>query len=228
MDLRRASRPANCPRTSRTLRSLRAMRAIVALLLALMAATFSADATAHPAGVRLTPTTFSWSGGRLFGNLSVQSALAKLKSLTTGAPVVIATRVYLFQTGSGAPDALAVQRCKVTYSAWDEFFRIELTRGGPTGVSRTLAVSEAGVARVCGGVESLALAQRAALAPGQHYFAAVVVDVAPVPAFDVALQAWVTGPVTPGTPLFALYDALLVTPPPASVTARFVTTDFVP
>lgn len=203
-------------------------RALVAATLALVPSIIVVDAAAHPPTVHIEPTKFSWSPGWLRADLSFHGALGRSKALTSGAPVVIATRIYVFRVGSSTPETLAVQRCTVTWNAWDEVYQVQMTMGGPTPVTTRIAASERSLARLCAQADALPIVARSTLTAGDHYFAAIVVDIEPAPALDTALQAWVSGPITAASPLYVGYDALLVRPAVASVASRFVTSEFVP
>ena len=134
--------------------------------------------------------------------------------LSSGLPMVIAMRAYLFAEGVEAPVALAVRSCRVVYDLWDEVYRIRLS--GPGGERDSAAVSTEGVLRQCAEARDLALASRSALRPGTSYFLGVIVDVNPIsPEMLDQMRRWVSRPagstnLTPSDALFGSFVGLFV------------------
>ena len=140
---------------------------------------------------------------------------ATTAKLTSGLPVVIAMRSYVFEESGSGPIALSARTCRVVFDLWDEVFRIQLTQLG--GSTSTIAVNVEGVMRNCTDMRNLPVAENSALRPELRYFAAVLVEVNPVSAEMLEkISRWVTRPsgttsISPGDDLFGSFVGLFLT-----------------
>jgi hypothetical protein len=132
------------------------------------------------------------------------------QKLTSGFPVVLATRVYLLREGEVNALGLSVRTCKVTYDLWEEVYRIHISFGG---VERDLAVlNYEGVVRQCLEYADATLFPSSQLRPGA--FLGVIAEVNPMSKdLQKELRAWVARPagatgIAPGDALFGTFVSL--------------------
>ncbi len=170
-----------CARTVRLL-----LRALVLALLALT----TADAGAQPApvaatdrirprshrGKRTTPGT-GISFARASRTATSSPTPTLMKKLSSGLPMVIAMRAYVYREGADTPVALAPRVCRVVYDLWDEVYRVHISE--PERERDQAAVLD-GVLRLCTEARDLPVVRRGLLTAGAEYFLGVVVDVNPV------------------------------------------------
>lgn len=137
-----------------------------------------------------------------------------VERLTSGVPVVIALRAYVFREDDREPVALSVRSCRVVYDLWDEVFRIRVT--GP-GIDRDVAaLNTEGVLRQCAEVKDFPLVDRRALARGRAHFVGVIAEVNPMsPEMLEQMRRWVSRPagstgLAPGDALFGSFVGLFV------------------
>jgi hypothetical protein len=197
-------------------------RAVVVALLALVLALLPAGAGAqqqppqqpsHPAALPPRRANYAWDGDLLRASFSYRDVLASdpvlMKKLSSGLPMTIAMRAYVYKEGEDTPVALAPRVCKVVYDLWDEVFRIHVSE--PERERDQAAVLD-GVLRICTEPQNLPVVRRNLLAPGAAYFLGVVVDVNPVsPEILDQMRTWMTRPTgsTGIGPADALYGNFL-------------------
>ncbi len=220
-------------------RSVRRLAAVAALL---SLVPFAARAQpeppvqpAHPSALTRRQANYAWDGDLLRASFSYRDALADpalVKKLSSGLPMVIAMRAYVFRMGQDAPTALAPRVCRVVYDLWDEVYRVHISEPGR---ERDQAAVLDGVLRLCAEAHDLALARRDRLEAGVPYFLGVVVDVNPVSAEMIdQMRRWMSRPtpsasIGPGDALFGGFVQLFVKQIATSdKTLTFRTQDVVP
>jgi hypothetical protein len=170
----------------------------------------------HPAALALRLANYAWDRDLLRASFSYRDVLADPmlgKKLSSGLPMVIAMRAYVYREGQDAPVALAPRVCRVVYDLWDEVFRVHVSE--PERERDQAAVLD-GVLRLCTEARDLAVARRGLLAAGEPYFLAVVVDVNPVsPEMIDQIGRWMSRPagstgIGPGDALFGSFAQLFV------------------
>jgi hypothetical protein len=195
--------------------------ALVVALVALAPLDARAQATpqqqpAHPAALAQRQANYAWDGDLLRASFSYRDVLsdpASMKKLSSGLPVVIAMRAYVYRQGEDVPVALATRVCRVVYDLWDEVYRVHVSE--PERERDQAAVLD-GVLRLCSEARDLVVARRAALVAGQPYFLGVVVDVNPVSADVVEqMRRWMSRPtgsteIGPADALFGNFVQLFV------------------
>ena len=137
---------------------------------------------AHPAALPHRQANYAWDGELLRASFSYRDVLADpvlMKKLSSGLPMFIAMRAYVYHQGEDVPVALATRVCRVVYDLWDEVFRVRVSEAER---ERDQAAVLDGVLRLCTEARDLPVVRRAALTAGQSYFLGVVVDVNPVSA----------------------------------------------
>jgi hypothetical protein len=190
---------------------------------------------AHPGALAPRQANYAWDRDLLRASFSYRDALsdpALAKKLSSGLPMMIAMRAYVFRQGIDAPLALAPRVCRVVYDLWDEVYRVHISEPGR---ERDQAAVLDGVLRLCAEAHDLAVVRRDRLQPGTPYFLGVVVDVNPVSAEMIEqMRRWMSRPTTtsgigPGDALFGGFVQLFVKQIATSdKTLTFRTQDIVP
>jgi hypothetical protein len=167
----------------------------------------------NPAGLPPRRANYAWDGELLRASFSYRDILAAdpalMKKLSSGLPLVIAMRAYVYREGVDTPVALAPRVCRVVYDLWDEVFRIHVSE--PERERDQAAVLD-GVLRICTEPQNLPVVRRGLLTAGASYFLGVVVDVNPVsPQMLDQMHVWMTRPTgsTGIGPADALYGNFL-------------------
>jgi hypothetical protein len=195
----------------------------------------SGSQPAHPGALPARQANYAWDRDLLRASFSYRDALsdpALLKKLSSGLPMIIAMRAYVFRQGQDAPLALAPRVCRVVYDLWDEVYRVHISEPGR---ERDQAAVLDGVLRLCAEAHDTAVVRRDRLVPGATYFLGVVVDVNPVSAEMIEqMRRWMSRPTTtsgigPGDALFGGFVQLFVKQIATSdKTLTFRTQDVVP
>lgn len=223
------------------------MRARAVLLAMALGASVSAPATlgaqqtapqqqpAHPAALPPRQANYAWDQDLLRASFSyrdVMSDPALLKKMSSGLPMVIAMRAYLFPEGGDTPVVLAARVCRVAYDLWDEVYRIHVSESER---ERDQAAVLDGVLRICTEARDFPIVRRSVLTPGQPYFLGVVVDVNPVSQDMIEqIRRWIARPtgstgIGPTDALFGGFVQLFVRQIATSdKTLTFRTQDVVP
>jgi len=195
---------------------------LVALFVAI-AMVVASDARAqtqlsHPAALASRQANFAWDGDLLRTSFSYRDVLSEpalTKKLSSGLPMVIAMRAYVYREGQDSPVALAPRVCRVVYDLWDEVYRVHVSE--PEHERDQAAVLD-GVLRLCTEARDLPVVRRSLLARGEPYFLAVVVDVNPVsPEIIEQMRRWMSRPagstgIGPPDALFGTFVQLFVSP----------------
>ncbi|HXX69864.1 MAG TPA: DUF4390 domain-containing protein [Polyangiaceae bacterium] len=204
------------------MKGARTIARAIALVLAIVAiAPLDAKAQgqpAHPAALAARQANFAWDRDLLRTSFSYRDVLSDptlLKKLSSGLPMVIAMRAYVYREGQDAPVALAPRVCRVVYDLWDEVYRVHVSE--PERERDQAAVLD-GVLRLCTEARDLPVVRRNLLVPGEPYFLAVVVDVNPVsPEMIDQMRRWMSRPagstgIGPPDALFGTFVQLFVSP----------------
>jgi hypothetical protein len=150
---------------------------------------------AHPGALPPRQANYAWDGDLLRASFSYRDVLADpalTKKLSSGLPMVVAMRAYVYGEGQLAPIALATRVCRVVYDLWDEVYRVHLSE--PERERDQAAVLD-GVVRLCTEARDLPVVRRGLLTPGEPYFLAVIVDVNPVsPEMVEQIRRWMSRP----------------------------------
>jgi hypothetical protein len=171
---------------------------------------------AHPAALPRRQANYAWDGELLRASFSYRDVLADpvlMKKLSSGLPMFIAMRAYVYRQGEDVPVALATRVCRVVYDLWDEVFRVKVSEAER---ERDQAAVLDGVLRLCTEARDLPVVRRAALTAGQPVFLGVVVDVNPVSAEVVEqMRRWMSRPtgsteIGPADALFGNFVQLFV------------------
>lgn len=190
---------------------------------------------AHPGELPARQANYAWDGDLLRASFSYRDVLADpalAKKLSSGLPMIIAMRAYVYREGQLAPIALATRVCRVVYDLWDEVYRVHLSEP-----ERELdrAVVLDGVLRLCSEARDLPVVRRGLLAAGEPYFLGVIVDVNPVsPEMVEQIRRWMSRPtgmtsIGPGTALFGNFVQLFARQIATSdLTLQFRTGDVMP
>jgi hypothetical protein len=169
--------------------------AVVLLLAAPLSALAQQAQLAHPGALAPRQANYAWDRDLLRASFSYRDLLsdpALVKKLSSGLPMVIAMRAYVYREGQDTPVALAPRVCHVAYDLWDEVYRVHLSE--PERERDQAAVLD-GVFRLCTEARDLPVVRRGLLTPGQHYFLAVLVDVNPVsPEMIEQMRRWMSRP----------------------------------
>jgi hypothetical protein len=170
----------------------------------------------HPAALARRQANYAWESDLLRASFSYRDVLsdpAIVEKVSSGLPMVIAMRAYLYREGEDAPIELAARICRVTYDLWDEVYRVHVTEPGR---DRDQAAVLDGVVRLCAEARDLPIARRGLLVSGQAYFLGVVVDVNPVsPEIVDQMRRWMSRPtgsagIGPSDALFGSFVQLFV------------------
>jgi hypothetical protein len=170
---------------------------------------------AHPAALPPRQANYAWDRDLLRASFSYRDILDDelSKKLSSGLPLVIVMRAYLYREGADEPVALAPRVCRVVYDLWDEVYRVHVSE--PERDRDQAAVLD-GVFRLCAEARDLPIVRRSLLAAGQRYFLAVVVDVNPVSQEIVdQMRRWMSRPtgstgIGPSDALFGSFVQLFV------------------
>ena len=170
----------------------------------------------HPASLPPRQANYAWDSDLLRGSFSYKDVLSDpeiIKKLSSGLPMVIAMRAYVYREGQDTPITLAPRVCRVVYDLWDEVYRVHVSE--PERERDQAAVLD-GVFRLCAEARDLPLVRRGLLDSKEAYFLAVVVDVNPVSAEIVdQMRRWMSRPtgsagLGPGDALFGSFVQLFV------------------
>jgi hypothetical protein len=236
----RATRVLN-PRFSRSrgrallLATLVALSSVLAPFGAFAQVQPQAAQLAHPASLPPRQANYAWDVDLLRGSFSYRDVLSDpdlVKKLSSGLPMVIAMRAYVYREGQDTPVALAPRVCRVVYDLWDEVYRIHVSE--PERERDQAAVLD-GVIRICTEARDLPVVRRGLLDAKQAYFLAVVVDVNPVlPEVVDQMRRWMSRPtgntgIGPSDALFGSFAQLFTRQIATSDrTLTFRTQDVVP
>ena len=171
---------------------------------------------AHPGALPQRQANYAWDNDLLRASFSYRDVLdpVLMKKLSSGLPMVVAMRAYVYRQGEDIPIALTTRLCRVVYDLWDEVFRVHVTekeRG-----ERDQAVLLDSALRLCTEARDLPVGRRGLLAAGHAYFLGVVVDVNPVSADVVEqMRRWMSRPtgsteIGPADALFGNFVQLFV------------------
>ncbi len=189
---------------------------LVIVVLALWPPVARAQQPVQPAALAQRQANYAWDKELLRASFSYRDLLsdpALLSKLSSGLPMVIAVRAYVYEEGEDAPLALAPRVCRVVYDLWDEVYRVHLSE--PERERDQAAVFD-GVLRLCGEARDLPVVRRGLLTPGKRYFLGVVVDVNPVSSEMVEqMRRWMSRPtgntgIGPSDALFGSFVQLFV------------------
>ncbi|MGD0678906.1 MAG: DUF4390 domain-containing protein [Polyangiaceae bacterium] len=190
---------------------------------------------AHSVTLHARQANYARDGDLLRASFSYRDVLADAaleKKLSSGLPMVIAMRAYVYREGQDTPVALAPRVCRVVYDLWDEVYRVHLSEPER---ERDQAVVLDGVLRLCTEARDLPLVRRSLLTAGESYFLGVVVDVNPVsPELIEQMRRWMSRPagstgISAGDALFGGFVQLFVRPIATSdKTLTFRTQDVLP
>jgi hypothetical protein len=165
---------------------------------------------AHPAALPPRNANYAWDGDLLRASFSYRDVLgdpALTKKLSSGLPMVIAMRAYVYREGQDTPVALATRVCRVVYDLWDEVYSVHINEPER---EREQAVVLDGVLRLCTQPRDLPVVRRSLLEAKSPYFLAVVVDVNPVSQEIIdQMRRWMSRPT--GSTGIATNDALFGT-----------------
>jgi len=149
----------------------------VALALALLAQTpLRASAQQQPAqpsnpsALPRRQANYAWDRDLLRASFSYRDALSEpalVQKLSSGLPMVVLMRAYVYGGGQDTPVALAPRVCRVVYDLWDEVYRVHVSE--PDRERDQAAVFD-GVLRLCAEARDMPVARRSLLAAGKPYF----------------------------------------------------------
>jgi hypothetical protein len=163
---------------------------------------------AHPAALPQRLANYAWDGDLLRASFSYRDVLtdhpALLKKLSSGLPMVIALRAYVYREGEGEALFLETRICRVVYDLWDDVYRVHVSEPER---ERDQAVVLDGVFRVCTEARDLPIVRRGLLVKGSPYFLSVIVEVNPVsPEMVDQIRRWMSRPT--GSTTISPSDAL--------------------
>jgi hypothetical protein len=174
----------------------------------------------HPASLPPRQANYAWDVDLLRASFSYRDILSDpelVKKLSSGLPMIIVMRAYVYREGADvaldAPVALAPRVCRVVYDLWDEVYRVHVSE--PERERDQAAVLD-GVIRMCTEARDLPVVRRGLLQPRQPYFLGVVVDVNPVSQEIVdQIRRWMSRPtgstgIGPSDALFGSFAQLFV------------------
>jgi hypothetical protein len=174
----------------------------------------------HPAILAPRQANYAWDSDLLRGSFSYRDVLSDpelVKKLSSGLPMVIVMRAYVYREGQNVaqdtPVALAPRVCRVVYDLWDEVYRVHVSE--PERERDQAAVLD-GVFRLCTEARDLPVVRRGLLQAKQAYFLGVVVDVNPVSQEIVdQIHRWMSRPtgstgIGPSDALFGSFAQLFV------------------
>jgi hypothetical protein len=195
--------------------------ALVALApVAALAQVQPAAPIAHPTTLPPRQANYAWDADLLRSSFSYRDVLSDpglVKKLSSGLPMVIVMRAYVYRegqdVGQDTPVALAPRVCRVVYDLWDEVYRVHVSE--PERERDQAAVLD-GVFRLCTEARDLPVVRRGLLQAKQAYFLGVVVDVNPVSQEIVdQIHRWMSRPtgstgIAPSDALFGSFAQLFV------------------
>jgi hypothetical protein len=150
---------------------------------------------AHPGALPLRKANYAWDQDLLRVSFSYRDVLSDpelAKKLSSGLPMVVAMRAYVYREGDVAPVALATRVCRVAYDLWDEVYKVHVSE--PERDREQAAVGD-GIYRLCTEARDLPVVRRSLLLRGGRYFLGVVVDVNPVSTEMVEqMRHWLSRP----------------------------------
>ena len=85
---------------------------------------------AHPGALEPRNANYAWEGDLLRASFSYRDVLADpalVKKLSSGLPMVIAVRAYVYREGEGDALFLQTRVCRVVYDLWDEVYRVHVS-----------------------------------------------------------------------------------------------------
>jgi hypothetical protein len=220
--MNRWSWPGQRRRRSVARARLLVLTAVLAALAAL--APFGANAQSqpqvaqlpHPATLAPRQANYAWDADLLRASFSYRDVLSDpdlVKKLSSGLPMIIVMRAYVYREGQDTPVALAPRVCRVVYDLWDEVYRVHVSE--PERERDQAAVLD-GVLRLCTEARDLPVVRRGLLEAREAYFLAVVVDVNPVSQEIVdQMRRWMSRPtgstgIGPSDALFGSFAQLFV------------------
>jgi hypothetical protein len=188
---------------------------VVILVLVPAVAMAQAQQPQHAGALPQRQANYAWDKTLLRASFSYRDVLdpALTNKLSSGLPMVIAMRAYVYNEGQTTPIALAARICRIVYDLWDEVYRIHVSEQGR---ERDTAAVLDGVLRQCTEARDLPVVDRSLLATGQPYFLGVVVDVNPVsPQMVEQMRRWMSRPtgstsIGPSDALFGSFVQLFV------------------
>jgi hypothetical protein len=174
------------------------------------------DPPADPAKLPSRSANFAWDKTLLRASFSFRDALEPplAQKLSSGLPMTVAMRAYVFRDGDTNPVALAVRTCRVVYDLWDEIYRIK--SAGPGGERDTAAINVDGVLRQCFEARDFPVVDRPLLKAGTAHYLGVIVEINPVsPQMLEQMRKWVLRPtgstgIGPSDALFGSFVGLFV------------------
>jgi hypothetical protein len=171
--------------------------AVVMVAIALVPLGASAQPRQPPQPATLAPrqANYAWDKDLLRASFSYRDVMADpdlVKKLSSGLPMVVAMRAYVYRRGDDTPVALTARVCRVVYDLWDEVYRVHVSE--PERERDQAAVLD-GVLRLCTEARDLPVVRRGLLTPGERYFLGVAVDVNPVsPEMVEQMRRWMSRP----------------------------------
>jgi len=171
----------------------------------------------QPQALPLRQANYAWDQNLLRASFSYKDVLddeALRRKLSSGLPMHIVMRAWLFEDGSTTPVALVPRVCTVHYDLWDEVFQMHISEPGRERDQAAVVVD--GVSRSCAEARDLPVAQRGQLSAGQAYFLGVIVEVNPVsPDMINQMRQWIARPtgstgIGPSNALFGGFVQLFV------------------
>jgi hypothetical protein len=148
-----------------------------------------------PSALEPRQANYAWDGDLLRASFSYRDVLADpalVKKLSSGLPMVIALRAYVYREGEGEAVFLQTRVCRVVYDLWDEVYRVHVSEPER---ERDQPVLLDGVFRVCTEARDLPIVRRGLLEKGAPYFLSVIVDVNPVsPDMVDQIRRWMSRP----------------------------------
>jgi hypothetical protein len=148
-----------------------------------------------PALLEARQANYAWDGDLLRASFSYRDVLADpvlVKKLSSGLPMVIALRAYVYREGEGEALFLQTRVCRVVYDLWDEVYRVHLIEPER---ERDQAVVLDGVFRLCTEAQDLPIVRRTLLGKGSSYFLSVIAEVNPVsPEMVDQIRRWMSRP----------------------------------
>jgi hypothetical protein len=171
---------------------------------------------ANPISLPPRQANYAWDRDLLRASFSYRDVSVEpsvIKKLSSGLPMVIAMRAYVYGEGDDTPIALAPRVCRVVYDLWDEVYRVHVIE--PARERDQAAVLD-GVLRLCTEARDLPVVRRELLVKGRPYFLGVVVDVNPVsPEMIEQMRHWMSRPtgstgIGPSDALFGSFVQLFV------------------
>jgi len=169
--------------------------AVCAIALLPLAASAQPRQPAQAAALPPRQANYAWDRDLLRASFSYRDVLSEpelVKKLSSGLPMVVAMRAYVYRRGDDTPVALTARVCRVVYDLWDEVYRVHVIE--PERERDQAAVLD-GALRLCTEARDLPVVRRGLLAAGEPYFLGVAVDVNPVsPEMVEQMRRWMSRP----------------------------------